>query len=92
MWSVYEKVLENRTRTTDKLEAWHRRLQVIIFRPHPDFDTLLKVLSEEWIFIKTQIKKHLDKLYPFEVAKKTMLEREEMRNIVSQVGKGGWFD
>ena len=55
MWSVYSKVLEERTRTTDKPEAWHRRLQEIIVRPHPDFDTFLKVLCEEWIFIKTNI-------------------------------------
>ena len=77
MWSVYSKVLEGRTRTTDKLEAWHRRLQEIIIRPHPDFDTFLKVICEEWIFIKTNIKKHLAKLKTFEVAKKTMLDREE---------------
>ena len=42
---------------TDKLEAWHRRLQEIIFRPHPDFDTFLKVICEEWIFIKTTLRK-----------------------------------
>ena len=77
MWSVFSKVLEERTRTTDKLEAWHRRLQEIIVRPRPDFDTFLKVICEEWIFIKTNIKKHLAKLKIFEVAKKTMLDREE---------------
>ena len=71
MWSVYRKVLENRTRTTDKLEAWHRLLQDIIFRPYPDFDTFLKVISEESIFIKIQIKKHL-----------AMVEREERINRI----------
>ena len=30
MWSVYGKVLESRTRTTDKLEALHRRLQTML--------------------------------------------------------------
>ena len=77
MWSVYGKVLEGRTRTTDKLEAWHRRLQAIICRPHPDMDTFIKTLCEEWIFIKTNIKKRLAKLPVFEVSKKSLLEREE---------------
>ena len=86
MWSVYSKVLEERTRTTDKLEAWHRRLQEIIVRPHPDFVTFLKVLCEEWIFIKTNIKKHMAKLKTFEVAKKTMLDREDrIRRIVFNI-------
>ena len=70
MWSVYGKVLENRTRNTDKLEAWHRRLQAIILRPHPDMDTFVRTLCEEWIFINTNIKKHLAKLETFDVAKK----------------------
>ena len=77
MWSVYGKVLEGRTRTTDKLEAWHRRLQAIICRPHPDFNTFVQTLCEEWIFIKTNIKKHLAQLEAFEVARKPLLDREE---------------
>ena len=76
MWSVYGKVLENRTRTTDKLEAWHRRLQAIILRPHPDMDTFVRTLCEEWIFIKMNIKKHLAKLDTFDVAKKSFHDRE----------------
>ena len=91
MWSVYKKVLEHRTRTIDKLEAWHRRLQEIIFRPHPDFDTFLKVICEEKIFIKTQIKKHLAKLETFKVATKTVLEREERINriVINMAGYHG---
>ena len=76
MWSVYGKVLESRTRTTDKLEAWHRRLQAIILRPHQDMDTFVRTLCEEWIFINTNIKKHLAKLETFDVAKKTFHDRE----------------
>ena len=33
-WSVYERVMRGRTRTTGKLEAWHRRLQALFNRPH----------------------------------------------------------
>ena len=77
MWSVYGKVLENRTRTTDKLEAWHRRLQAIILRPHPDMDTFVLTLSEEWIFIKTNIKKHLAKMETFDITRKPLKDREE---------------
>ena len=82
MWSVYGKVLENRTRTTDKLEAWHRRLQAIIIRPHPDFDTFLKTLCEEWIFIKMNIKKHLAKMESFDLVKKNLHERENRINRI----------
>ena len=77
MWSVYGKVLENRTRTTDKLEAWHRRLQAIILRPHSDMDTFVLTLSEEWIFIKTNIKKHLAKMETFDITRKPLKDREE---------------
>lgn len=77
MWSVYGKVLENRTRTTDKLEAWHRRLQAIILRPHPDMDTFVLTLCEEWIFIKTNIKKHLAKMETFDITRKPLKDREE---------------
>ena len=40
-------------------------------------DTFIKTLCEEWIFIKTNIKKRLAKLPVFEVSKKSLLEREE---------------
>ena len=54
----------------------------VAFRPHPDFDTFPKVICEEWIFIKTQIKKHLAKLKTFKVAKKAMVEKEERINRI----------
>ena len=52
-------------------------IQAIIMRPHPDMDTFVKTLCEEWIFIKTNIKKHLAKMEVFDVAKKALHDREE---------------
>jgi hypothetical protein len=77
VWTMLESDLKERKSKAmpvfnhfDKyLVRWYRRLQKIV-RPHPDFDTFLKVLCEEWIFIKTNIKKHMAKLKTFEVARR----------------------
>jgi hypothetical protein len=64
-----------RTRTTDKLKAWIRRLQAIIIWPHPYFDTFVKTLCKEWIFLKMNIRKHLAKMESFNVVKTNLHDR-----------------
>ena len=46
-------------------------------RPQPDMDTFVQTLSEEWIFIKTNIKKHLAKMETFDITRKPLKDREE---------------
>ena len=54
-WNCYQKVLEGKRRTTGAAEAWHRRLENIIEKAHPDFVSFCKALMKEWIRIYTEI-------------------------------------
>ena len=79
-WSVYERVMRRRTRTTDKIEAWHRRLQALFSRPHQNLETFLITIAEEWNFIENNISKLLygvPREEIFEPKSKSEREREE---------------
>lgn len=47
LWSVYESTYTDVPRTQNKLEAWHRRFQVIVGKKHVGLYSLLKSLKNE---------------------------------------------
>ena len=85
-WSVYKRVMRRRTRTTDKIEAWHRRLQALFSRPHQDLQTFLVTIAEEWNFIEMNISKLLYGCPREEIFEpKSQLEKEREDRIVRVV-------
>ena len=54
-WNCYEKILASKRRITGSALAWHRRLENIIERSHPDFISFCKSLMTEWTRIWTEI-------------------------------------
>ena len=54
-WNCYEKILASKRRITGSALAWHRRLENIIERSHPDFISFCEAIMGEWIKIQTEI-------------------------------------
>lgn len=59
LWSVYERVLTDEPRTTNKLEGWHRRFSMIVAKHHPNIYDFIGCLRSEQSKIETQITKLL---------------------------------
>lgn len=56
-WSVIDTQTENFPRTQNSVEAWHRRLKVVIGKPHIGVYLMISELSKELIIAKTRIEK-----------------------------------
>ena len=54
-WSISEAIKLNMPRTQNSLEAWHRRLKVVVGRSHLGFYHMISELSKEFIYVKTKI-------------------------------------
>ena len=90
MWNMYNRTLQKKSRTTNSVESWHRRLNTLI-KKHPRFEDFVEALKKEWVFIETNIQ--LVKSGQLHKVKKTMskheIEREEMiYNVVCNCGRG----
>ena len=88
MWNMYFRTLNKKSRTTNSVESWHRRLNTIIHR-HPRFEDFVTALKKEWVCIETNIQ--LVKSGQLHKVKKTMsakeIELEErIYNVVSNCG------
>jgi hypothetical protein len=46
-WCVHERTIDNEPRTTNFLEGWHRRVQSIAVKDHPNLWEFLKMLKGE---------------------------------------------
>lgn len=42
LWSVYERVLNDEPRTTNRLEGWHRRFSQIVAKAHPNIYNFIR--------------------------------------------------
>ena len=90
VWNMYNRTLTKKSRTTNSVESWHRRLNTLI-KKHPRFEDFVDALKKEWVFIETNIQ--LVKSGQLHKVKKTMskyeIEREErIYNVVSNCGLG----
>jgi len=56
-WSCYERTLGDQPRTTNSCEAWHRRLNTLVRRPHPSLYHVLQHLQEEVAEIDADIER-----------------------------------
>jgi len=57
MWSVADRFINELPTTTNRLEAWHRRMQTIIVVDHPSFYDALHQLRKEQRHIEVEIKR-----------------------------------
>ena len=55
MWNVHVRTLEDRPRTNNNLEGWHRRFQADIGGQHPNLWRFLDVLKREEAVTSVQI-------------------------------------
>ena len=55
MWNVHVRTLEDRPRTNNNLEGWHRRFQAYIGGQHPNLWRFLDVLKREEAVTSVQI-------------------------------------
>ena len=46
-WNCYERTLGDQPRTTNSCEAWHRRLNTLVGRPHPSLYHVLQRIQKE---------------------------------------------
>ena len=46
-WNVYQRTLEGISRTNNTVEAWNRRLNTVVAKPHPNIFALVDALKSE---------------------------------------------
>lgn len=46
-WNCYQRTLQNLPRTTNSCEAWHRRINTLMGKPHPSFYHVVEQLQNE---------------------------------------------
>lgn len=56
-WSVCDMLEENFPRTQNSVEAWHRRLKVVVGKKHAGLYSLIENLAKEVIVAKSAIEK-----------------------------------
>lgn len=86
-WSVVDLVKENYPRTQNSVEAWHRRLKVVVGKKHSGLYAIIKEMGKEMILVKTTLEKissgeiispkksHIQK---YKKIKRLMKKREEI--------------
>jgi len=57
MWNVVDRFVNDLPTTTNRLEAWHRRLQAIVVIDHPSFYDALHLLRLEQRHVEVEIKR-----------------------------------
>ena len=89
-WNCYQKMLEGRKRTNCNTEAWHRRMQNVIEKPHPDIVSFCKALMGEWVKIQTEISMLARGMTENSIRKpnKKLIDRDErIFNVVQNLKK-----
>ena len=91
IWSVYDRVVLDMPRTTNKLEGWHRRFSSIMAKHHPNIYEFIGKLKEEQHHTEMSIMQLLSgaKLKapkPYTIAKeqriKTVVQSYHSRDII----------
>ena len=54
-WNIYEKIIKKEDTSTCKLEAWHKKLDKILMKPHPSIQEFCQVLMGEWVRIEFEL-------------------------------------
>ena len=82
IWNVRERVAADEPKTTNSLEAWHRRFQIIIGKSHPNIYEFITKLKAEQSYTDFR----LDKIYagedPVKIKRKTITQTQRLKNIV----------
>jgi hypothetical protein len=70
VWNVRQRVLKDEPKSTNSLEAWHRRFGIIVGKSHPNIFEFISKLKTEQSYTECRV----DKLYagddPLKVKKK----------------------
>ena len=53
-WNVYQRTLDQLDRTNNVVEAWHRRLNLLVGKAHPTLYTFLTELQKEEKYVETK--------------------------------------
>ena len=57
-WNVYTRTLEGIDRTNNNVEAWHRRLNALVGKKHPNLYEFLNALKREEQYTESQREDH----------------------------------
>lgn len=90
-WSVCDTQKESLPRTQNSVEAWHRRLKVVVGKPHIGVYLLITELSKELIVAKTRI----EKMQAGNLVQKKMKlieKNKKISNVMKQREKQGHVD
>ena len=53
-WNVYQRTLEQMDRTNNVVEAWHRRLNILVGKAHPTLYSFLNTLKKEENYVEAK--------------------------------------
>ena len=59
MWSVFDNMEFAFPRTQNKVEAWHRRWEILVGRSHVDIFTIIKQIQKEQNIVEMEIEKSM---------------------------------
>jgi hypothetical protein len=83
VWNVRDRVVAGEPKTTNSLEAWHRRFNVIIGKSHPNIFEFITRLKAEQSYTELRV----DKIYagndPIRVKRKQKTQINRVKTIVS---------
>jgi hypothetical protein len=84
IWNVRERVLADEPKTTNSLEAWHRRFQIIIGKSHPNIYEFITKLKSEQSYTDFR----LDKIYagedPIKIKRKAKTQTQRLKTVVQK--------
>lgn len=82
-WTILDNIESNVPRTQNSVEAWHRRLQVLIGKSHIGLYQLVSELAKETIIAKTRIQE-VRAGAPCQVKKKLLARNIKIANVIKQ--------
>ena len=84
LWCVYDRVVNDQPRTTNKLEGWHRRFSTIVGNPHPNIFDVIGCVREEQSRTESVLAKLLMGEAPQAVKKASKKKDARVKRIVQK--------
>ena len=84
LWNCHERVIAGLPRTTISCEAWHRKLNNLMGKPHLSFFSMLEQLNEEALVANAKIENLTAGQSPPKKKKKTDDTDKRIERIVDQ--------
>lgn len=84
-WSVYERCIMSLPRTTNSVEAWHRRMQSILGKTHLGLSRMVLELKKEY---NSTFQKILDVEKGKQISRKSKYVKmdQEILNVINDIG------